>query len=223
MKKSVFLMFSIMVLMFSMCFVANVQAYAYPVSAGQEVYVLKLKGTTNGGLFGIYAWGSDDLLFSTFCIETNEYVYTGKNNKHRVEALNTAAVHGGSGGPDPDPLDARTAYLYDNFSRGTLSGFDGSTTAIDDLQKAIWYIEQENGGVNNDFVSLAQSAIDNGDWSGIDPVRVVNLQRWASVNGQYQWVDAQDQLVTVPEPSTMLLLGFGLIGLTIVGGRRFVK
>lgn len=48
------------------------------------------------------------------------------------------------------------------------------------------------------------------DWSNI--MRVLTPVKWG---------DGQEFLVGVPEPSTMLLLGFGLIGLAAVGRKRF--
>jgi hypothetical protein len=56
-------------------------------------------------------------------------------------------------------------------------------------------------------VTLAESAISTGEWSGLGNVRVLNLVNIDTDANQ------QSLLTLVPEPMTLLLLGFGLVGL----------
>lgn len=146
--------------------------------------------------------------FETFCIETSEHIQNGNTY---AWVMNTGAVNGGSGGqtlPNFDPLDERTAYLYTQFRLGTLAGFDytpaGRQASSGDLQKAIWFIEGESGGVNNALVALANAAVGNSLWSGIGDVRVLNLYK---ANGER----AQDQLTLVPGPGALALAGLGVL------------
>jgi hypothetical protein len=95
-----------------------------------------------------------------------------------------------------------------------LSGYDysyggGRTANAGDLQKAIWYLQRESGGVNNNWVALAAAHVTGSVFDAADGafgVKVLNLGAPGTV---------QDQLVmVVPEPTTiiagaLLLLPFG--------------
>jgi len=147
--------------------------------------------------------------WQTFCVETNEYINLGETY---YAVVNNAAVLGGTGGPHPDPLSPKTAWLYDQFLQGTLSGYDYSTTSgrknsAGALQNAIWYIEQEisslPGGLATSFYNQANSS----GWTDIGNIRVLNLYGDAGLNTR-----AQDVLVStavVPVPGALLLVGIG--------------
>lgn len=167
-----------------------------------------------------------DRSFQTFCLETNEYV----SPPHLVEQviLNTSgitgsqAVKGGTllyGGPNPDPLDPMTAYLYTKFATGTLTGYTyvGAGRAADagELQNAIWFIEQEIGGMLSgkalQWYNEASTAVSSGAWVGIGNVRVLNLYDNTLVTAR------QDMLYLVPVPGAALLgfLGLGWAGMKL--------
>jgi len=147
--------------------------------------------------------------FVTFCLQMTEYM--NFTDRFRVGAVSEAT----DDLPSSDPLDQRTAFLYTNFRNGTLENYNNgpnNATSANLLQHAIWWFENEPGAGNqsdNYFVRLAQGAVDRGEWSGLGDVRVLNL---LTANGQH----AQDQLVlrqSVPEPSTLLIMGSGLAAL----------
>jgi len=173
-------------------------------------------GNTGGGEFlitvlddpiGIYPKAGQ---FVTFCLETNEYV--SYNTQYNV-TISTGALQGGSGGSggwNPDPLLPQSAYLYSLWIDNLIGHSDGNA---DDLQKAIWFFEGENLGVNNYLVNQADLAVApggswNADWGNtIGNIRVMNL--W-NLDGSY----AQDQFVRVPVPGAVLL---GMLGLSAAG------
>lgn len=153
--------------------------------------------------------------FETFCVEKNEYMEFGPTY---YAVLNDEAVNGG-GGPNPDPLDVRTAYLYEQFITGQLADYNFGTGALrvasaNALQDIIWYIEQEQGW-NAGWTSATlqykfyQDAQAN---AGLDigNVRVLNLYGDSQLT-----VQKQDQLVMIPAPGAALLAvaGLGLTGL----------
>lgn len=159
--------------------------------------------------------------FQTFCLETTEYITT--NHTYNVK-LNTNAVMGGTLYPG-DPVSVGTAYLYSQFARGTLSGYDysdtgvGRTNSAKALQHTIWWLEgaASDPGPSNIFQNLVTTmftdpSVDNLNAGVLQfPVLAMNL---TNSDDPYQ-----DQLILVPIPATILL---GLFGLGI-GGWKFRK
>jgi hypothetical protein len=184
-------------------------------------------GTTNGGEFIVTVNGT--WTFNTFCLQRTEYI--DFSSAFTVDAVSPYAVWDSpANGGDPnagvtnghDNLSPETAYLYSKFSAGNLTGYNfgaGRDASANDLQNAIWMFEQEipmDG--SNQFVSLANSVVGGGGWSGLGNVRVLNL----SLRG----VGSQDQLfilpagvpdttdsTPVPEPGTLLMVVTGAAGL----------
>jgi len=173
--------------------------------------------------------------FKTFCLEETEYFSRGKT--YRVDLSNQAVLGGSTafGGPNPDPLDVRTAWLYEQFCKGLLAGAHGTYTYVNGqaaseqaVQKAIWYIEQETaapGGLAGQLVADAQAAVGTGDYTGTS-VQVMNLYYTAldgsrdGLTGKFDPTTPdgthlrQSMLVCVPAPGAVLLgmFGLGLIG-----------
>jgi len=168
------------------------------------------------GLLGHPAGSS----FQTFCVERNEYL---KFTNTYYVAVNTGAVNGGIGGqsvenPNFDPLDPWTAWLYDQFVKGTLDGYfdnpNGRTNSAGALQNAIWYIENEIDLLPEGLATTFYDMAKNSGWTDIHDVRVLNMYNNADLTSF-----AQDVLVAppVPAPAGLLLAGIGTV---LVGALR---
>ncbi len=170
--------------------------------------------------------------FQTFCLERNEFTYNTVDvfvsQSFKDGSAGSHAYHGGIGAGDGDDLDARTAYLYHQFAKGTLSGYNYTpgpgqrSASAGALQNAIWWIEGELGsmpvGQAATWIALAGNAVDpiNGWWSGIGDVRVLQLVCECAHGGAYR----QDFIYVTPVPGAVLL---GMLGLAVAGVklRRF--
>ncbi len=188
----------------------------YQSGSGGEFAATVLNGTASL---------DDGYGFQTFCLEKNEYLSNyGSTYYFQV---NTAAVAGGSGGPSPDPLDSRTAWLYNEFTKGTtgalssLYDFGGTVNArtsdAGQLQNALWYLEGELTSLNStseaqQYVNMANAS----DWYAegtIGDIRVLNLYRMSD-GANVQDVIVKTTPAAVPAPGALLL---SAMGTTIVG------
>ena len=176
-----------------------VQSGAYQNGVGGE-FTATLGGDALNGL--------TDGVFQTFCMEYNEHISFGTT--YTIE-LNTAAVLGGVGGGSPDPLDARTAWLYNEFLNGTLASYDYTGAnrhyCAGQLQNAIWYLENEiprvnSGSLAEQFVQRAEAA----GWDSIQNVRVLNLY---DTHGNF-CQDVLCRVNVVPAPGALLLTCLGI-------------
>lgn len=135
-------------------------------------------------------------VFVTFCLEAQESL--NFNIPYNV-VVNDRAILGGVG-PAGDPLAPATAWLYTQWMNGSIASTQANAVAV---QQAIWFLENEAGGVNNAF---AVAALASG-WTTIGNVRVLNL---TASTGKI----AQDVLVMTPAPAAagLVFVGLGLIG-----------
>jgi len=192
-------------------------------------YSTATKGTISSAT-DISSWGYNSSMngqqyFQTFCIEANEYFSPGTSYS---VGISPNAMYG-SQPPNGDPISIGTAWLYSQFAAGTLSGYTytygssrASATSAGALQEAIWWLEDESGGVKNSFVTAAETALSLNDTTiknnanGAYGVYALNLGNPGAV---------QDQLVIVPEATTMvagalLLLPLGASTLRILRRKR---
>lgn len=125
-----------------------------------------------------------------------------------------------------DELDPRTAWLYNEFSKGTLAGYEFSGPArkhsAGQLQNAIWFLEHEisslaANSLAQDFVDLAELSSWHAN-NSIGNVRVLNLYEDVKLNGFQP--DQLCRITTVPAPGAVLLAG---LGTTLLGYFRRLR
>lgn len=194
--------------------------WADNIKVGDSVQILWPSPQANGaGPFTLNDLTTGDS-FTTFCLERNEYFYPGTT--YAVQNISTGAAAGGiAGGVNGvDPLDVRTAYVYYNYRVGNYSAlsqyFTGTSQDLHTLQAAIWFFENEitsTSGLSDIDSSLYSYlvAISPTVWNDLGPVVVLNYSTGSGT---------QDMLAMVPEPTTMLLLGIGLIGIAGISRRK---
>ncbi|MCF7973324.1 MAG: hypothetical protein K9N55_05885 [Phycisphaerae bacterium] len=184
---------------------------SYQTGSGGEFKATIIDGDTSG-----FANGYE---FQTFCLEQNETLSFGRTYYFEI---NNGSVNGGLDGqtsPGYDPLDARTAWLFNEFANETLTGYDFTPATAADrkadaglLQNAIWALEDEitlSEPDDNEFYALA----DDSGAVGLGNTVVLNLYSYR--HGKR--VDRQDVLASVapvPAPGALLLGGLG----TMVAG-----
>jgi len=172
---------------------------ASPALADMMIKVGDGVGTTNGGEFIATVVGDPifqhayNTTFSTFCVETSEYISIGGTY---YVTLSQNAIKG-SVGPLGDPLDLQSKKIYNYW----LDVLPHTAANADDVQNAIWWQEGEGGSANY-LNSIGGTG--HGVW-------VMNLWEDAA-----HTVYAQDLLVRVPVPGAVLL---GLLGLSAAGLR----
>jgi len=163
--------------------------------------------------------------FQTFCLEISEPIEADVT--YEVTFSDRARAGGVTGGgPMGDPISVGTAWLYQEFIKGTLEGYDYAPGDINPpadhrqlsagyLQYAIWWLEGEiyfnpdnifsNAAIDK-FGSIASAMEDN---NGRYNVMIMNNWGWNPDEGDYSAL-IQDTLVFVnPEPATVFLLGLG--------------
>jgi hypothetical protein len=221
-KKSIFLLVS--VFLFLVIFSSLSFAYTVNYTGGytsQSVYKYGSASPTTlgGGAFNFTSDIPNNSSFQSFCLETDEWLYSGVSNAQ----ISLTAHNGGANTDSGDALSIGTAWLYSQFATGKLGTVNNAQ-----LQFAIWALEDElnaskynyGDGSNiylTDVISQFQGfAAAQANSSGEYGVFVLNL---TSNTGEFR----QDQLVYTPTPipGALLLLGSGLIGL--VGIRRRMK
>jgi hypothetical protein len=178
----------------------------------------------NGGLDG---WKAGDT-FVSFCLEIQEHIdIDGVYDA----AMNTGAIQGG-GGPIGggtgstngfDPLDIRTAWLYNNYLNnvfGLITNKLLANTTAKNYQLAIWWLEDEitSAGLTSGAHTVLNSI--PGTFSLDDEILLANIKVLnLTQNGDYRQdtmirVSSGGGSVPVPVPGAVLL---GSIGVTLVG------
>ncbi len=212
MKRRVLLNAAIALVVVSLTTASTQAAPTIRINGNQAAHTVEVINLDDWSSLGIYGEGD---WFYTYCMESGEFF---RNGRIYYADISTVAQRGGE--DVEDPLDERTAYIYTNYINGQ---YDGVSEM--DIQEAIWFLEDEDGGINNSLVAEATAAVADGEWSGIGDVRVLNLWRYYDSQTDIYSGWAQDQLVTVsviPAPSAILLASFGVAAVRWLHRRKLL-
>lgn len=212
-------------------------------ASAAQVQITRINGyfTYPGGEFTITPidpacqwWGNygprthDQLLpnppgdFQSFCLEHQEGFLPKANF-----TISDRAILGGVG-LQGDPISIGTAWLYWLFVTEQLQQYDytpglGRSASAQELQRAIWWLEDENGGALADWIKALLEAefgdekAAKRDSQGAYNVRVLNI--WGRPTDEYPCGEpGQDMLVLcVPDGGiTLMLLGISVGALAFV-------
>lgn len=212
--------------------VAGILASAASAADTVKFYDVAGEGSTNGGVFEAHT--TDYGVFKTFCIEYTEHISYNTTYWYDV---NPYAKFGGSGGDDydsdgdtildSDTVDDRTKIIYYMYRKdysalaALTSDAGNANTVANEIQQAIWQIENETGGVANALYNYVSGANLNSlktTYSGYTNVYAMNVWRHATL--RTDTYAAQDQLILIPLPSGAGMAFAGLLGLAAVRRRR---
>ncbi len=192
----------------------------------------------NPTLNGYCAATANATSFETFCVETMEDFYPG--GTYNVEISQGIKFNNGQfSPPDGGALTLGAAWLYSQFAAGTLGGYDysndgGRPQSAGNLQNALWYLEGEissptdtlinSGADGTAFYDEANAALttlgENINAASDGAYGVVVLNTYTPNQDGTDGAMAQDQLMVVPEPTTLALTGLGGLGVLFLCRRK---
>lgn len=156
--------------------------------------------------------------FQSFCLERGEGIRHGVRYSF---TLSDRAILGGVG-PQGDPISIGTAWLYWLFATEQLQGYnytpgDGRKASAKELQRAIWWLEDEPGGALADWIRsllVAQFGDEHAakrDSQGAFNVKVLNI--WGPPTAEYRCGEPKQDMLVIQVPDggiTLMLLGISM-------------
>lgn len=168
---------------------------------GTNIYY-KYQGKDTGSWAGQFHISIDKAgPYLAFCVDLDDWIIKGKEYDATINPITDLKYLG-------------AAWLVNNFGSDITSDIEGAA-----LQAAIWEaiygdnftFTPTNGSLLATYYNNYLQALDSAVLTGLGDYSLLDLE------------GSQMLVSRVPEPSTLLLLGAGLIGLGIFGRKRFKK